>query len=165
MTIIVCHLDAAPAECVRRGAGYAVSLLSPGLGPPPFDLPAARRLHLAFNDIAAPTKGLVHPAEAHVAALLAFFGQWDGRTPLLIHCLAGISRSTAAAYAAACLRDGPGGEARLAERLRTAAPFATPNPLMIALADRMLARDGAMIGAIAAIGRGAEAAHGTAFEL
>jgi len=140
-------------------------LLSPGLDAPPFELAPERRLHLAFNDIAAPTDGLVHPTEAHMQALLDFFGRWDRRSPLLIHCLAGISRSTAAGYAAACLRDGPGSEEALARRLRAVSPSATPNPLMTALADQMLGRGGAMIAAMAAIGRGEDAVQGLAFEL
>ena len=165
MTVIVCPMDAASAECARRGAAHTVSLLSPSLPPPAFALPPEQRLHLAFNDIAAPAEGLVHPTEAHMDALLAFFGRWDRRSTLLIHCLAGISRSTAAGYTAACLRDGPGAETRLALRLRDVAPFATPNPLMIAMADRMLGRGGTMIAAVAAIGRGEEAGCGVPFEI
>ena len=54
-------------------------------------------------------------------------------------------------------------EAELAQALRSLSPSATPNPLMIALADTALARQGRMIAAIQAIGRGAEAFEGEAF--
>ena len=165
MTVIVCPMEAASAQCVARAARRFVSLLSPNLPPPVFDLPAKRRLHLAFNDIAEPTEGLVHPTEAHIAALLGFLHDWDRRSPLLIHCLAGVSRSTAAGYVAACLREGPGAERQVARRLRAAAPFATPNSLMIALADRLLERGGAMVAAVGAIGRGEACNQGSPFDL
>ena len=84
---------------------------------------------------------------------------------MLVHCWAGISRSTAAAYIMACDRLGPGKEGLVAKRLRAASPTATPNPLMIRLADEALARDGAMSRAIAHIGRGEVAEAGTPFDL
>jgi predicted protein tyrosine phosphatase len=83
---------------------------------------------------------------------------------ILIHCHAGISRSTAAAYALACQQAGPGHEADLAMTLRALSAAATPNPRMIALADDLLGREGKMISAIRAIGRGAEAYEGATID-
>lgn len=83
----------------------------------------------------------------------------------MIHCWAGISRSTAAAYISASVLNPSLDEEELATRLRDAAPSATPNPRIIALADKLLNRDGRMIKSIAAIGRGADAFEGTPFEL
>ncbi|MDB5521190.1 MAG: hypothetical protein JWQ82_787, partial [Tardiphaga sp.] len=57
----------------------------------------------------------------------------------------------------------PGREHAIADALRRRAPFATPNALMVAIADDVLARDGRMIAAIARIGRGAEAFAGTPY--
>lgn len=116
-----------------------------------------RRLELRFNDIAEPRGGLVAPTAEMVATLLAF-----GRaaSDLAVFCYAGVSRSTAAAYALACQASPVGEEARLAARLRRLSPSATPNPLVVALADLALSRDGRMSRAIAAIGRGAEAFDG-----
>jgi len=116
----------------------------------------AAELRLVFNDIAEPQAGLVAPSRADIAALLAFGAGWDGAHPFLVHCSMGISRSTAAALilAAAARPDIP--EARLAGALRAAAPCATPNPLMIALADGLLGRDGRLVAAVRAIGRGAD---------
>ena len=123
------------------------------------------RLDLRFNDITDPREGLIPPSEADMAALLAFEACWDGARPLLIHCWAGVSRSTAVAYVIACARSEPGQEQGWAERLRFAAPTATPNPLIVALADHLMKRDGAMTRAIATIGRGAETAWGAPFVL
>lgn len=164
MTIIVCPLDEAAEACAAHGAGHVISLLAPPAETPDFVGPAAR-LRLSFNDIVVPTDGLIEPNTHHIARFLDFLDGWDRRSPLLIHCWAGVSRSTAAGYIAATLRDGPGSEELLAARLRQRAPFATPNSLIVALADQALGRQGAMTAAIAAIGRGAETAKGVLFRL
>ena len=165
MTIIVSALDGAGELLREHSATHVVSLLGAGMAPPTFDLPRQRRLHLAFNDIEAPAPGLTAPHGDHIDALLQFLESWDRRTALLVHCWQGVSRSTAAGYIAGCLRDGAGQEAALAGRLREAAPFASPNLLMVALADRVLRRGGAMTGAVAAIGRGRMDAPVRPFEL
>jgi predicted protein tyrosine phosphatase len=163
--ILVAPLSAVPELLATRRPSHLVTLASPEAPPlPPAGLPA-QRLELRFNDIAETRPGLVAPSRDMVAALLAFGRAWPATAPLLVHCWAGISRSTAAAYVLACQRAGPGAEARLAGALRVAAPSATPNPLLVALADRLLRRDGAMTRAISGIGRGAEAAEGTPFTL
>ena len=64
----------------------------------------------------------------------------------------------------ACDRN-PGRERAIAGELRSRAPFATPNRLMVRLADDLLARSGRMVAAIDAIRRGAEAPQGEPFDL
>jgi len=123
-----------------------------------------RRLHLAFHDIVEAREGLIAPSGEMIAAMLDFSRARPRETPLLVHCWAGISRSSAAAYILAC--DGqPGRESEIARRLRARAPFVTPNRLMVALADDLLGRKGAMVDAIAGIGRGAEAFEGMPYRL
>jgi predicted protein tyrosine phosphatase len=165
MKLIVAPLHEVAGLAARHQPSHLISLASPGHVDAPLAKASPHRLDLRFNDIAEPREGLTTPTEADVAALLAFAASWDGARPLLIHCWAGVSRSTAAAYVIACDRTAPGREADWAVRLRSLAPTATPNPLMVALADRLLNRDGAMTRAVAAIGRGAETAWGQAFEL
>ncbi|HEY1073945.1 hypothetical protein [Brevundimonas sp.] len=165
MKLIVAPLHEAAGLMARHQPSHLISLASPGHVEARLVDPLSHRLDLRFNDIAEPRAGLTPPGEADVAALLAFAASWDGTRPLLVHCWAGVSRSTAAAYVIACARSAPGREAAWAERLRAAAPTATPNPLLVALADRHLHRDGAMSRAVAAIGRGAETAWGAPFEL
>lgn len=164
MTVVVCPLEAADGACRAHRPTHIVSLLSPG-APPPIFAGRAAQLHLRFNDIAAPREGLIAPNAAHLRQLIDFLRDWDRRAPVLIHCWAGVSRSTAAAYVAANLRDGSGAETALARQLRGAAPFATPNRLMVSLADEALGRGGAMTAAIDRIGRGADIAIGTVFSL
>lgn len=166
MTLIVCPLRHVGALVAARRPSHVMTLLSPDAAlPDGVGLPAARHLKLRFNDIAAPVDGLVPPDAAAVRAVAAFGAAWDARAPMLIHCSAGISRSTAAAYIVACLRAGPGHERDLALRLRARAPSATPNRLMIALADDLLGHGGRMAAAIHAIGRGADAFEGAPFDL
>jgi predicted protein tyrosine phosphatase len=166
MTIIVCPLRHVAQVIEARAPSHVVTLLGPETADPPCaGIPAAQRLILKFHDITAPMPGYHPPVRATVEAVLAFGATWEAAAPLLIHCFAGISRSTAAAYILACEYAGPGFEAALASQLRGASPTATPNSLMIALADDILGRNGRMIAAIQDIGRGADAFEGTPFDL
>jgi predicted protein tyrosine phosphatase len=150
----------------RTGATRMVSLINAGtLVERPRSIAADNHLFLGFNDIVDPVEGLVPPGEAHVSSLLDFVQNWDQSAPLVIHCWAGISRSTAGAFITACALTPDADEAELASVLRARAPSATPNARLVAIADRMLARDGRMIEAIRAIGRGADAFEGTPFEM
>lgn len=123
-----------------------------------------RRLHLVFHDIIEARDGLIAPSGEMISAMLDFGRACARETPLLIHCWAGISRSSAAAYILSCDRH-PGRESELATALRARAPFVTPNRLMVALADDLLGRKGMMVDAIARIGRGAEAFEGMPYRL
>lgn len=162
MRIVVCPLHEVEDAIRRDRPSHVISLGSPGAEVPnlPSDL---TRLVLTFHDIAEPMEGLQPVTAEQVRELLDFAETWPGDTPLLIHCWAGVSRSPAAAYAVACMIAGPAATQNLARRLRAAAPFATPNPRVIALADAILGRSGAMSRAIAGIGRGAETRVGRAF--
>ena len=97
-------------------------------------------------------------------AILNFGRAGSNQRAMLIHCWAGISRSSAAAYAIACDHN-PGFEREIAAELRRRAPSVTPNRLMVRLADDLLQRNGHMIAAIDRIGRGAEASEGEPYEL
>jgi predicted protein tyrosine phosphatase len=129
--------------------------------------PPAGVAHLTqrFHDIAEPRPDLIAPGRAMIAELLAFGAAWTEPAPLLIHCWMGISRSPAAALALACAARPELEEMLIAEALRRASPSATPNPLIVALADDLLGRQGRLIAAAAAIGRGADAARGAPFRL
>jgi predicted protein tyrosine phosphatase len=164
--IIVCGLQDAAAQAAKHEVSHAISILSPPVAFPVFDGVADdKHLRLDFHDVAAVTPGLSAPAESDMQSILGFLRQWDQSSPLLIHCWAGISRSTASAYIATCLLQPERDERELAHALRLASPTATPNPMLVALADDALGRDGRMRRAIADIGRGEDAYGGTPFTL
>tara|TARA_R110002020_G_scaffold364263_3_gene576614 strand:+ start:26698 stop:27261 length:564 start_codon:yes stop_codon:yes gene_type:complete len=162
--IIVCRLNQIAETAVIHGARELVSLLAenqqfhrPGV------IDQARHLTLGLNDIAEVRPGLTAPGEAHVERLIGFVKDWDQRAPLLVHCWLGISRSPAAAAIAALALEPDQDEMALAERLRHASPFITPNARLIDIGDAMLGRGGRLTRAIKAIGRGADAFEGNRF--
>lgn len=151
--ILVAPAGRSGALRAEHAPSHVLALASPpGL---PGEAAGPAVLTLAFHDIAEARDGLRAPERPDVAAILAFARSWDGRRPFLVHCTMGISRSTAAALIVACDRRPEAAEIDVARRLRAAAPCATPNPRMIALADEALGRSGRLVAAVAAIGRGA----------
>jgi predicted protein tyrosine phosphatase len=164
--IVVCSLSAAHEQIQVHGAVKAISILAPPSEHPVFETVEGHdHLRLTFHDIAAPTHGLSAPGEHDIQRLLGFLRSWEGPKPLLIHCWAGISRSTAAAYIASCMFKPRADETELAWALRHASPSATPNPMLVSLADHALNREGRMTRAIQAIGRGEDAYEGAPFTL
>ena len=79
------------------------------------------------------------PCETHVADLVNFALDWDRKAPLLIHCWAGISRSTAAAFISLCALNPEAPDSNSPGALRRASPTAYPNRLLVALADEIAA--------------------------
>ncbi len=149
----------------RTKPSHILSLLSPNQDTPrEIRAAPAAKLHLSFNDITEARPDLIMPSAAIIEDILVFSRSWSGEQPLLVHCWAGISRSSAAAYLIACDRN-PGREDEIAMDLRRRAPFATPNRLMIELADDILVCNGRMVDAIRRIGRGADAFEGNPYEL
>lgn len=160
--IVVSPLSKLEAQLDRHQPSHILSLSSSDLPPMPT---TSKRLALIFNDIVEPRDGLVIPDENHVHQLLAFGREWDRVRPLLIHCYAGVSRSTASAYIVALALNPKFDEAALSQKLRQLSPSATPNIRLIELADRILKRSGRMVDAINAIGRGQDAFEGAVFSL
>ena len=142
-----------------------LTLLSPGAEPRDWDgLARGRHLQLAFHDIVVPTPGLIAPDAGTIQAILDFGREARAERPMLVHCWAGISRSSAAVYAIACDRN-PGFENEIADELRRRSPLVTPNSLMVQIADELLGRRGVMVEAITRIGRGADAFEGAPYQL
>ena len=122
-------------------------------------------LYLGMSDIIEPMVGEILPGEVHVRDLLAFVQHWDRRQPLVIHCYAGVSRSTAAAFITTCALDPARSEAEIAARIRSLSPTATPNIQLVRIADALLGRGGRMVDAVVAMGRGVECFEGVPFAL
>lgn len=164
--IIVCPLSAVQTLVSAHRVNRVVSLLGPDTPHRGFDgIAPAQHLKLTFHDVIEQTPGFVPPRFEDVERMVSFIEAWDRSGPLLIHCWAGISRSTAGAFIASCLFDRDRSEHDLAMALREASPSATPNRLMVSHADRLLGRKGRMVAAIERIGRGADSFEGSPFSL
>ena len=121
----------------RPARARFVTLLSPGTEVErPTGIRPERHLYLAVSDIVEPLPGQILPAATHLEELLGFVRAWDRAEPMVIHCFAGVSRSTAAAYIAACALKPGGDEFAIARAIRAASPTASPNPLLVALRRR-----------------------------
>jgi len=162
----VCSLALIGETVSRTGARSLMTLLSPGT---PVERPEAitpdRHLYLPVSDIVAPMPGQVLPDSTHLEDMLAFIRAWDRAEPMVIHCFAGVSRSTAAAFIVACALAPERDEFAIARTIRESSPTASPNARLVALADETLERKGRMITAIEAIGRGEDCYEGTPFVL
>jgi predicted protein tyrosine phosphatase len=165
-TLHVCSLARLHETVVATGASHVVTLINrdtvverPGCIQPEC------HLFIGVSDIVDPLEGHILPAADHVEPLLAFVRRWEREKPLVFHCFAGISRSTAGAYISACTLAPERTEHEIAIALREASPTATPNARMVAVADDLLGRGGRMVDAVRRIGRGAEAFEGTPFTL
>jgi predicted protein tyrosine phosphatase len=164
--IIVCPLSRIHETVTRTGASRMVTLITAGTQVlRPASLAEANHLFLEMHDITEDLPDMTPPSAAHVAALLDFARAWDRKAPMLIHCFAGISRSTAAAYTVAAALAPQRDEAELATTLRRLSPSATPNIRLVSIADRLLGRQGRMTAAIERIGRGTDAMEGEPFAL
>jgi predicted protein tyrosine phosphatase len=165
-SVLVAPLAAVPS-CIRLyNPSHLVTLLSHEyMIETPVEIEPQRHLKLAIDDIVEPWSGRTHASEADVTRLLEFGREWDGSAPMLIHCWAGVSRSTAAAFTVLCDRLGPGCEIAVARGLREKAPHADPNRLVVRIADSLLGRNGNMVRAIELIGRGTLVVEGTPVQL
>jgi predicted protein tyrosine phosphatase len=164
--IHVCSLARIEAAVEETGARSMVTLLQAGTAMVrPAAIALDRHLMLSLSDIVEPMEGHVLPGEAHVRKLLDFAGGWDRDAPLLIHCFAGVSRSTAAAFITACALNPERDELKIARAIRAASPTATPNARLVAVADKILTRRGRMNEAIENIGRGEICSEGIPFSL
>jgi predicted protein tyrosine phosphatase len=164
--IHVCSLARLHATVEQTGARHVVTLLRDvDLVQRPHGIVSENHLILGMDDISEPLEGYTAPAQEHVSKLLDFVRSWDRATPLVMHCYAGISRSTAGAYTAACALNPHHDELAIARKLRLASPTATPNSCFVSLADCALGRGGRMIAAIEQIGRGVTAFEGEPFRL
>lgn len=164
--LYVCSLTKVVETVRGSGARSLITILTAGASlARPSEIVPERHLRLSVSDIEADREGHVLANCEHIENLLAFAGAWDRREPLVIHCYAGVSRSPAAAFILSCALAPQRAESELARELRRASPTATPNRRLVALADRILARDGRMTAAIAEIGRGADCYEGAPFAL
>ncbi|MBX9739047.1 MAG: protein tyrosine phosphatase [Beijerinckiaceae bacterium] len=164
--IHVCSLSKIEDTIRATGARTLVTLINAKTPvPTPREIAPDRHLFVGMSDIVEAIEGHILPADEHVEQLLAFMTRWDRREPAIVHCYAGVSRSTAAAFISYCALRPEACEFETARLIREISPTATPNAKLVEIADARLARNGRMIEAIRAIGRGEDCFEGQPFAL
>lgn len=165
--LFVCGLSDVPDIIASTKADALVSALHPELVPKtPDGIVPNNHFKLTIDDIDAPFDGLQHAKHQDIERLCAFANAWhsgerdDDVVPktMVVHCYAGISRSTAAAFVILCALNPDLRELTLAKYLQHQSPTAVPNRLMVSLGDEVLGRKGRMVKAIDAL-RGTNAPY------
>lgn len=162
----VCSLAALPETVRSTGASHVLTVMANvEQVQRPASVLAANHLKISMDDITEQMDGFVAPCEAHVEKVLTFVRDWDRNAPMVVHCYAGISRSTASAFAAACMLNPQKDEATIARAIRASSAIAQPNRLIVGLADRLLGRGGRMLRALDEMGPGSMMAEGRPFRI
>src|SRR3954454_4965857 len=147
--LTICGLEELESPS-SRAVTHVLSILDPDWpDPEAFQVyDPHHRTILRFNDIIGEVPGLKAPEVGHVEAILGFGRSLahDASTRheghLLIHCHAGISRSTAAMAMLLAQAAPDEDEDRIFQELLRIRPQAWPNSRMIGFADDLLGRGG-----------------------
>lgn len=156
--LTVCGLEELSLHGARR-VTHVLSILDPDIAEPQAFAAYDRhhRTTLRFHDVLEPGPGLVRPEAAHVEAILAFGAEMaaggEDEVHLLVHCHAGISRSTAAMATLMAQHEPDRAAADIFARLIEMRPKAWPNSRMIGFADTLLGRGGRLTAALPALYR------------
>jgi predicted protein tyrosine phosphatase len=153
--LTICGLDEL-GDHSTRAVTHVLSILDPNWPEPEafWAYDPHHRVEMHFNDAIEPGPGIELPQVRHVEEILAFGSAFQRDLAarrvahLLIHCHAGISRSTAAMTTLLMQADPEETEERIFERLVAIRPKAWPNSLMIGFADDLLGRGGQLTAAL-----------------
>ena len=162
----VCSLADLHPTVATTGARYVLTVMGnvdKALRPPTVE--ELNHLKVSMDDITEAADGMVVPSATHVTRLLDFVRRWNRDAPMVIHCYAGISRSTASAFAAVCALNPHRDEIAIARQIRAASPIAAPNRLIVSLADKALGREGRMLRALDEMGPGSMIVEGRPFRV
>lgn len=151
--VTICGIPELGEHCAA-GVTHVLSILDPEWpDPPAFDEFAPhRRLALRFHDIIEPVPGRFAPTREDVERLLAFGRELSeaAATHLLVHCHAGVSRSTAAT-ALILAQTHPEWPARdVLDAVSHVRPRAWPNLRILEFGDVLLGRNGEIVAAAGA---------------
>lgn len=151
----VCGLDELPGHCAA-GVTHVLSILDPEM-PAPSAPGDCQRLELRFHDVIEPSPYMHPPSPEHIRGILGF-GRDLLAAPLadahlVVHCHAGVSRSTAAMLLILAQAEPGLPAAELAAELLRIRAKAWPNLRIVEFGDQMLGRGGKLIEAAAVIYR------------
>ena len=151
-SLAICGLSELPTVVERQRPTHVISITDPN--DEPLDFPeAVAVLRLAFWDVhvidgmvarkLSPHDSDAYPSAVHALAILDFGRQVPAEARVLVHCWAGVSRSSAAAYLLCCQAI-PGDEWSAFQLIKVLRPQAQPNPLLVRFADKLLGAEGRM---------------------
>ena len=164
--IHVCSLAALPETVRVTGASHILTVMANvDQVQRPASVLEANHLKVSMDDITEQMDGFTAPADHHIERVLNFVRGWDRNAPMVVHCYAGISRSTASAFATVCALNPHRDEMSIARLIREASPIAAPNRLIVSLADKALGREGRMLRALDAMGPGSMSVEGRPFHI
>jgi predicted protein tyrosine phosphatase len=164
--IIVCSLSRLHEITRQHDASHVLTVINAGtkVTRPPTISPE-NHLFIGMSDILMPLDGHILPGEEHAQRVIDFARAWDRQKPMVVHCYAGVSRSTASAMIVLCALRPEIDPMAVAQDIRRLSPTATPNLRLIEAADKLLGKHGTMLNAAASIGRGADCFEGIPFKL
>jgi len=150
--LTVCGIEELAGHC-EVGVSHVLSILDPGHPEPPAfgSFGEHRRLELRFHDVIDDMPGMLPPREEDVATVLGFGRDLMQEPPsqghLLVHCHAGISRSTASMMLilAQARPDVPARD--IVSHVVEIRPRAWPNLRILEFGDAMLGRRGDLVAA------------------
>ncbi|MDI1285835.1 MAG: protein-tyrosine-phosphatase [Reyranella sp.] len=153
--VTICGIPELPQHC-STGVSHVLSIIDTH-EPRPAALDDFFEIDhelIRFDDIVAEYPGFEACTPAHIAKVLEFgervYAHPQGH--VLVHCHAGISRSTAAA-AILMAQHAPGQEEAAFLKLLGMRKHGWPNTRMVEFADELLKRDGAMLRGLVAYRR------------
>lgn len=145
--VTICGIPELPQHC-SSGVSHVLSIIDTHEPRPAAldDYSGIDHELIRFDDVVAEFPGFGACTHAHIAKVLEF-GERVHAQPgshVLVHCHAGVSRSTAAAAILMC-QHAPGHEDAAFLRLLNLRKHGWPNTRMVEFADQLLKRDGAML--------------------
>ena len=152
----ICGIPELGSHC-EAGVTHVLSILDPECPDPPEfeDYAPHRRLALRFHDIIDPAPGRYAPSRDDVARLLAF-GRELGEPAachLLVHCHAGVSRSTAATTLILAQANPERPAHEVLDAVSRIRPRAWPNLRILEYGDELLGRRGEIVTAAGTVYR------------
>jgi len=153
--IVVCSLKDLDLVCESIKPSHVISVIDPGFAP---KTPKGvnNHLKLGFDDIINidPNNSIFRlnidkvpqllPNSDHVDSIIEFTKEWNNFSPIVIHCWCGVSRSMATAIYILC-KINPENVDKNVRYMRSIAPHANPNKLMVSIFERYLKIEGQII--------------------
>lgn len=138
--------------CESIKASHLISVIDPGFQP---KTPSCinNHLKLGFDDIVDINeenqiyrtsdfdKEQIPPNKDHITKIINFVETWDKSRPIVIHCWCGVSRSMATAIFIIC-KINPNQIESNVRYMRSVAPHANPNKLMVSFFEKYLNVEG-----------------------